>query len=208
MTGRTAPGVVLGGLPALYGHGLHDTLTAAGMSPVLVDDLEELSGALPRPGPVLVVVPADGLEPLQDLVEETGRTTEVSVVVVTPEDSVESFVAAVRGGALGVLHAGADLDLAVEVVRSAADGRVVVPERVARALSRPAHTEVAPRLEPREREWLRQLGEGCTVASLARSAAYSEREVYRLLSRTYHRLGASNRTDALLRAERWGLLDD
>jgi DNA-binding CsgD family transcriptional regulator len=55
---------------------------------------------------------------------------------------------------------------------------------------------------------LRLLGQGGTVAALAQSAAYSEREIHRLLAGIYRRLGASNRTDALLRAERWGLLDD
>jgi len=44
------------------------------------------------------------------------------------------------------------------------------------------------------------------VTSLARSSGYSEREMYRLLSALYARLGVTTRTEALLRADRWGLL--
>jgi DNA-binding CsgD family transcriptional regulator len=54
---------------------------------------------------------------------------------------------------------------------------------------------------------LRHLADSGTVASLARTVGYSEREMYRLLGGVYARLGASNRTEALLLAERWGLLE-
>lgn len=57
-----------------------------------------------------------------------------------------------------------------------------------------------------EEEWLVALADGRTVAALARSAGYSQREMYRLLSDVYGRLGATTRTEALLIADRRGLL--
>ena len=45
------------------------------------------------------------------------------------------------------------------------------------------------------------------ATSLARTAGYSQREMYRVLAALYSRLGASTRTEALLRADRWGLLN-
>jgi DNA-binding NarL/FixJ family response regulator len=61
-------------------------------------------------------------------------------------------------------------------------------------------------LSETERAWLRRLAAGGTVAGLARDCAYSEREMYRRLSDLYTRLGGRTRTEALLLAERHGLL--
>jgi DNA-binding NarL/FixJ family response regulator len=55
--------------------------------------------------------------------------------------------------------------------------------------------------------WLQALASGETVAELSLRLGYSEREMYRRLRRLYSRIGATGRTDALLRASRWGLLD-
>jgi DNA-binding NarL/FixJ family response regulator len=61
-------------------------------------------------------------------------------------------------------------------------------------------------LSARDIVWLRALADGVTVGSLARTAGYSQREMYRLLAALYARLGADTRTEALLRADRAGLL--
>jgi DNA-binding CsgD family transcriptional regulator len=45
------------------------------------------------------------------------------------------------------------------------------------------------------------------VGELAESVGYSERAMYRQLRRLYERLGATNRTEALLQALRRGLID-
>ena len=71
----------------------------------------------------------------------------------------------------------------------------------------PGHP-AAPSLTVVEQAWLRRLATGGTVAGLARSCGYSEREMYRRLSAVYQRLGARTRTEALLLAERIGLLSD
>ena len=84
----------------------------------------------------------------------------------------------------------------------------MVPDHVAAAVAE-THTVIsAPALGQDERCWLRWLAGGKTVASLAVAACYSEREMYRLLRKLYTRLGASGRTEALLAAQRYGLLDD
>ena len=63
-----------------------------------------------------------------------------------------------------------------------------------------------PGFTSHELTWLRKLADGAKVAALARTAGYSQREMYRLLADLYARLGTSTRTEALLRADRWGLL--
>ena len=201
------PGIVLYGLPALYAHGLLQALVAAGVGPVARADGNP-SEVLARSGRLIIVIPPDEPQRWYRMVEQLARQEEVTFVELTADEGVEGFASALRRGAVGVLPPGAELELAVEVLRSAVAGLVVLPERIARAIHQPSTTTAPPPLQARERQWLRQLGTGTTVSALAESAAYSEREMYRLLSKLYTRLGAANRTEALLRAERWGVLDD
>ncbi len=111
------------------------------------------------------------------------------------------------GGATGVVSTAMELEEAVTVIRCAASGQTLMPSAVARALCRPL-SGPPPALDGRERGWLRTLADGGTVSVLARGVGYSEREMYRLLSGVYVRLGATSRTEALLLAERWGLLHE
>jgi DNA-binding NarL/FixJ family response regulator len=57
-----------------------------------------------------------------------------------------------------------------------------------------------------EMAWLRALGQGTTVASLAESVGLSERVMYRRLGRLYRRLGVPGRTQALMRGRDEGWL--
>src|SRR5215213_7861453 len=101
----------------------------------------------------------------------------------------------------------AELDELVATVWAASRGRTLLPALVARELAARAETSAAvPDLSDQQVRWLRDLASSATVTSLAKSAGYSEREMYRLLSALYARLGVTTRTEALLRADRWGLL--
>ena len=61
-------------------------------------------------------------------------------------------------------------------------------------------------LSERDRDWLRRLARGDTVAELAQSADYSTREMFRLLANLYGRMGVRRRTEALITAAHWGVL--
>ncbi len=106
-------------------------------------------------------------------------------------------------GVLAATHPAEDI---VPVLHCAARGHTVLPRELVRALCRPASLP-PPSLTPTEQAWMRRLAAGGTVAGLARTCGYSEREMYRRLSTVYLRLGARTRTEALLLAERFGLLD-
>ncbi|WP_432573662.1 hypothetical protein [Kineococcus sp. SYSU DK005] len=118
----------------------------------------------------------------------------------------DHHLAALRAGAHGVVHAGAPVGELIAVIDAAARGFTVLPAPVARALCAPLAIPAAPQVSPQERAWLRQLATGACTAQLAARSSYCEREMYRLLRRTYQRLGAANRTEALLIAQRAGLL--
>lgn len=55
-------------------------------------------------------------------------------------------------------------------------------------------------------EWLAALASGSTVARLANETGYSERVMFRRLADLYGRLGVSGRAEAIVAAERLGLL--
>ncbi|MDQ3641282.1 MAG: hypothetical protein M3450_07420 [Actinomycetota bacterium] len=55
--------------------------------------------------------------------------------------------------------------------------------------------------------WLQTLARGATVARLAGEVGYSEREMFRILSNLYQRMGVVSRTEALVQAAQWGLLE-
>jgi DNA-binding NarL/FixJ family response regulator len=99
----------------------------------------------------------------------------------------------------------AALDRIVEVVGAALDRRTVLPTDVARSLARGGQDDEG--IEEEQAGWLRALARGATVEDLAESVGYSERAMYRQLRQLYERLGASNRTEALLQALRRGLID-
>ena len=103
------------------------------------------------------------------------------------------------------LPAGSADDDIVLAVRAAHRALSCLPTTTARALAG-ALEERTPAFTDKERGWLRALAENVTVASLARASGYSQREMYRLLAELYSRLGVTTRTEALLRADRLGLL--
>lgn len=195
--------VVLAGLPPVYAHGLQTVLRSSVASCTVVADLGQLPVQLAGPHPVVVVVPETGVPAVLPAAPAVPRH---AVVVLVERATPEGCAAALRAGVTGVITVADDPDRVVAVLRSAARGDTVLPRAVVQALCRPA-TLPPPSLTVVEQAWLRRLASGGTVAGLARACGYSEREMYRRLSSVYLRLGAHTRTEALLLAERFGLLD-
>lgn len=195
--------VVIVQMPPVYRYGLAALLRAVGMQCSTTSSAEELRGVLDGSGRRVVVLDAGVAATLP---RPRGTTHDsLALVHVVPELTPATYADALRSGATGVVAVDAELHHAVDVIRAAAAGNSLLLAEVARSLCRPP-TSPAPQVSVRERAWLRQLGDGATVAGLARSDGYSEREMYRRLSNLYSRLGAANRTGALVLAERWGLL--
>ncbi len=195
-------------LTPVYRAGLGAGLLAAGLETRTVAEPAGLPALLDGPGRLVVVLPSDQASLFDDA--RTGAPGHVAgwaAVHVIAETSAQHYAAALRCGATGVVAEVAELSEVVDVIVAAASGRTLLPSAHAQLLSR-SLAGPPPRLEPRERAWLRRLADGGTVAGLARSSGYSEREMYRLLARVYARLGADSRTEALLMSERFGLLGE
>lgn len=155
-----------------------------------------------RRPPVLVTDATEGAARVRaDVVAAAPGT---ACVVLVHEPTPTRYRQLLAAGAT-VLPASADDEDVVAAVAAASRALICLPATVARALAGAEGDR--PVLSARESGWLRALVHGATVAGLARTAGYSEREMYRLLGSLYSRLGAENRTEALLRADRWGLLN-
>ena len=194
--------VVLAGLQPVYAHGLHVGLTATGLR-CTVAAAATTVGLAAEPGRTLVVVEPAGAG-LTTPAADAARRVAVHVLA---DGSAEAYSRALHAGATSAFPRDAELVDIVRILLCAGLGLTLLPVDVARVLNR-RPVGSGPQLTGRERQYLRLLARGATVASISRRFAHSEREMYRLLSGLYQRLGARNRTDALLLAQRFGLLDE
>jgi DNA-binding NarL/FixJ family response regulator len=195
--------VVLGGLPPVYARGLQTVLEGGGAVCTVTSELVQLTVLLSDVRPLVVVAPQEKRAAALPVAPAAARH---AVVLLVAEASPETWADAVRAGATGVVTLSDDPEDVLTVLRCAGRGQTLLPRAVVQALCRPASAPV-PSLTAIEQAWLRRLAAGGTVAALARGCGYSEREMYRRLSDVYLRLGARTRTEALLLAERFGLLD-
>ena len=158
-----------------------------------------------RPVVLLTLLSSDDWSLLTRLRETRADTM---VIAVLADTSTRSHVQAILGGAVAAVARDALPGTVRKVVDAAVGGKSLLPVEVVRALttsqSFPEEDESVP--SPQEIGWLRELALGTTVARIADGAGYSERAMFRLLRALYLRVGARNRTEALMRAHERGWL--
>lgn len=158
--------------------------------------------------PRVLVVTGDDAEAARARAAVTRTAPEAAVVVLVEQPTPARYRELLATCTSVLPVSASDGDVAVAVAGAWRE-LTCLPMSAARSL---AGRESAsgggppPAVTPRESGWLRALADGATVAGVARSAGYSPREMYRLLGAVYTRLGTANRTEALLCADRLGLL--
>jgi DNA-binding NarL/FixJ family response regulator len=153
-----------------------------------------------------------GLEPesmdkalVSELLDVAASVQGLTTLVVGSDDDSELVERCLRSGAYAyVLKTVHPLDLSI-LIRQAVDRSVFL-------FARPSNNSngdqgSAPMLTSRELQVLRLVAEGLSNAQVAQRLWISEPTVKYHLSRTYEKLGVSNRTGAARWAERRGLLD-
>lgn len=137
-----------------------------------------------------------------DLLSDLCQLPDMVVIAVLDEASVASYLRAISTGAAGAIPRTVSMTKLRAVFQAAVEGSTLLPTDVVRALA--GHdTERSPVTEhpsTRETGWLRDLANGVSVGRIAENAGYSERMMFRLLRDLYTRLGARNRTEALMLA--------
>lgn len=184
---------------------LRDALEDAEIHTETPDDLTVFASGT---GPRAVVMAIDSTEELDAVIDLRDANWDLVVVTLTPDDSQATYRSALRAGATASAPANAPISQIVEVVREALHGRSILPADVARrfALDAPdMPSDYAPSLD--QIGWIQAMAAGQTMAEIAESAALSRSELTKRLSLLYRHIGAENRTEAIIKFARWGLLD-
>jgi DNA-binding NarL/FixJ family response regulator len=138
------------------------------------------------------------------LVQASRVGDRVILIALLDDLSIESCVRALSSGASSLAARAARPEEIRLVVTQALIGRSPLPNDVVAALvARLGSPEESP-LSEQDRQWLRALSNGVTVARMASDMGYSERAMYRLLRNLYGRMSVRNRTEAVLKASQSG----
>lgn len=188
----------------LFRRGLRIGLTDAGFD---ARECSDLIAWAQLQGRRAAVVTVEAPEELDTISLAMAHNRELIVVVLRDESSPRTWAETLKAGAAACIAKSVSFEELIEGLRLALRGKTVAPAEVVRDLviSIPLAPEECP-VSDRETIWIKTLATGATVTELARASGYSEREMYRYLSGLYSRMGARNRTEALVRAAHWGLL--
>lgn len=182
---------------ASFRRGVDTALGNAGYLPVAIED---------SPDAVLATLRfPEGCETVTKLVA-SGAV----VVALLPDPTPEAHAHAYEHGAAGTVDWNADPEEIVASLHTALEGRTRLPIEVTRVLASewPSLHAPRPEIDEDEVDWLVALASGTTVARLADDTGYSERALFRKLHDVYDRLGVTSRAEAIVAAERLGLLDE
>lgn len=150
---------------------------------------------------------------------------DISILVLTTYEDLDYMFEAVKAGVAGYVIKDATKQELVEAVRRSQGGKPTLNQELAmrllqrlssedeqRPASPPGHTrplEPLPEaLTPRELEVLRLLAQGLTNRQISQELVVSAATVKVHIEHLISKLGASDRTQAAVRASRAGLLDD
>ena len=146
----------------------------------------------------------DGVTATRLVVAEGGT----DVLVLTSFSDTARIVAALDAGAVGYLLKDAEPEDVIEGVRAVSRGESPIHPRAARQLLVALPAAVREHdLTPRELQVLALVRQGLANKQIARRLGISERTVKTHLTSTFARIGASDRTQAALWAERRGVGD-
>ncbi len=191
--------------------GLAMHLARSDGQPLVRADPPDILGWADGPSPRIAVVVVRS-EPVWELLEKLGRIADagrLTVVALLPDSSTAAMRKAAALGATSAVPADTPpADLAA-ICRLAVRGYGVFRAAQVQALAASelaAEGETAAAITSQQRGWLKRLDRGESAVAMAREVGYSERHFRRLLLKTYNRLGAATRRQALDEADRLGLL--
>ena len=186
--------------------GLRRSLEEQGLSVVgEASDGEEAVRLARELEPDIVVM--DLSMPVLDGIEATRRiretTSDTKVVVLTMHGDADMVQRAIRAGAVGYLVKDCTTDEVVATIRAAASGETAVSRELAVAMLAEAQDEM---ISKREREVLQLVAEGLSTPEVADRLFISIKTVKNHLASIYEKLDAHDRTQAVLRAIRLGII--
>jgi DNA-binding NarL/FixJ family response regulator len=170
------------------------------------EEAVRLAGSL-RPDVVLM----DVSMPLLDGVEATAPGAQV--VMLTMHADGDVMARAIQAGAVGYLVKDCSIDDVVSAVRLAAGGETVLSPGLASSMladveksARRDESGQGPLISAREEEVLQLVADGLALPEVAATLYISVKTVKNHLASIYSKLDARDRTQAVLRAVRMGII--
>jgi DNA-binding NarL/FixJ family response regulator len=165
------------------------------------------------------VVLMDVSMPVLDGVEATrlvrDKLPDTQVVMLTMHADADIIVKAVRAGASGYLVKDCTTDEVARTVRMAANGETTVSPELAESMlqqvqaaqdAEPADADEESVISKREVEVLQLIAEGCSTPEVAEQLYISVKTVKNHLASIYQKLDSRDRTQAVVRAVRMGII--
>jgi DNA-binding NarL/FixJ family response regulator len=146
----------------------------------------------------------DGVEAAR-LVKEAQPNT--AIVMLTMHADVEVIQRAIRAGAAGYLTKDCSTEEIVRTIKLAANGESALSPEVAGALLAEANKPAPePIISRREEEVLQLIADGCSTPEVAERLYISVKTVKNHLASAYQKLDAADRTQAVVRALKMGII--
>ncbi len=137
------------------------------------------------------------------------RVPECQVVMLTMHADADVMAKAIQAGAVGYLVKDCSTEEVAAAVRLAASGEAVLSPQLATSMLAEAKREIGggePGISPREEEVLQLVADGLSIPDVAKTLFISVKTVKNHLASIYEKLDARDRTQAVLRAVRMGII--
>jgi two-component system, NarL family, response regulator DegU len=171
----------------------------------LVDEL--------HPDLVLMDVTMPNLNGVEATKRIHARHPDVRIVMLTMHADAEVVADAIRGGANGYLVKDCSTDEIAAAIRQAVSGETALSPQLAasmlgelRRLERSHESEDERLITKREEEVLQLIADGCSTPEVAQQLFISQKTVKNHLAAIYQKLDARDRTQAVVRAVRMGII--
>ena len=159
-----------------------------------------------RPDVVLmdVTMPGgDGISATRSIMRADGRQ---SVVILSMHSDHATIREAIAAGAVGYIDKSCSVDEVVDLARRVASGDVTLSPAVAAAMRAEIDADHGHDLSEREIEVLDAVAAGCSTAEVATRLFISQKTVKNHLASIYAKLDARDRTEAVIRAVKLGIV--
>jgi len=195
---------------ALAGHGV-DVIGQAQDGDEAIQLAEELS-----PDVILMDVTMPHVDGLEATRQIHKLCPDIKIVMLTMHADHDVFATAIRNGAVGYLVKDCSTEEIVEAVTLAASGAPLSPEMASSMLDEvrrlgAAEVEQAAADElivsPKEEQVLQLIVDGCSTVEIGERLSMSSKTVKDHLAAIYAKLEARDRTEAIMRAVRLGIVN-
>jgi DNA-binding NarL/FixJ family response regulator len=137
------------------------------------------------------------------------QAPECQVVMLTMHADADVMASAIQAGAVGYLVKDCSTEEVATAVRMAASGEGALSPQLATSMLAEVQresTDQEPAISPREEEVLQLVADGLSIPDVAKTLFISAKTVKNHLASIYEKLDARDRTQAVLRAVRMGII--